>query len=347
MLRRLSLLALLFASLASTASTAPAFAAEGDVTWSVRTASNSYGAERANYSFAVNPGGQIHDGIVVTNKGTDALDLTVYAVDGETNASGQLGGQQKDAKQHGLGAWLHADQPTLTLAAGQSVEVPLTIDVPKNATPGEYVGVVFTERSQQGQSTISVDQRLGLKVSLRVGGAVTPKLAVEDVHLAYHGSANPFAKGDATLTYTVHNTGNAIMSARQTAEVAGPFGLARVKAPKLEDVPQLLPGESWKVRVELHGVAPLLLLHANVDVLPVRTDASGTVSGLAAIVEGDHALAVPWPLFVLLVLVAAFATGWVTLRRRTQVRRRAAEEERVKEAVAAALRDREEQTPAP
>ena len=35
---------------------------------------------------------------------------------------------------------------------------------------------------------------------------------------------NPFAKGDATVTYTIHNTGNAILTARQAVSVSGPFG---------------------------------------------------------------------------------------------------------------------------
>src|SRR5690242_15163501 len=76
----------------------PAFAEEGDVAWTVRTASNSYGADRSSFSYAVNPGGQVTDAMVVANRGKAPLDLAVYAGDGFTTGTGQLDLLTRDKK---------------------------------------------------------------------------------------------------------------------------------------------------------------------------------------------------------------------------------------------------------
>ena len=75
-----------------------------------------------------------------------------------------------------------------------------------------------------------MERRLGIRIRLRVGGALAPALTIDSLHVGYHGSWNPFSKGDATVTYTIHNTGNAIQSAQQAVSVAGPFGLLRTNS---------------------------------------------------------------------------------------------------------------------
>ena len=141
---------------------------------------------------------------------------------------------------------------------GKTAEVPFTVTVPDNATPGDYVGGILTSLTQSDEAEgINVDRRLGIRVKLRVGGELKPNLAIEDLHVDYAGSANPFGKGDATVTYTIHNTGNA-----DPVGAAGGVGLRPVRVaagPRPGDIaapPELLPGESWKVKVPVHGVAP-------------------------------------------------------------------------------------------
>ncbi|MFJ4435783.1 hypothetical protein [Streptomyces sp. NPDC088923] len=201
----LRLLPLLLAALLLTAAfaSAPARAADEDVTWTVRTAPNSYGEDRSSYSYGVNPGGHVEDAMVVANRGGKPLTLTVYAADGFTTETGSLDLLAAGRKSVCVGAWLRT---------------------------------------------------AAIKVKLRVTGALEPALAVEDAHVSYDGTAGPFARGDATLTYTIHNTGDAAVAARQTAGLTGPFGwfTAHVRDPK--DTPELLPGERWKVTVPVTGV---------------------------------------------------------------------------------------------
>ncbi|MGW2055159.1 WxL protein peptidoglycan domain-containing protein [Streptomyces sp. NPDC001840] len=341
---RTTALALLTAVAIAGLSAGPAAAADGDVTWTVRTAANSYGDDRSSYSYTVNPGGQLKDAMVVANHSKSPLELAVYAADGYTTDTGQLDLLTQDKKSVGIGAWVHAGRGSVVIAPGKSAEIPFTVGVPGNAPPGDYVGGILTSLKQADDAEgINVDRRLGIKVKLRVSGALKPNLAVEDLRVEYDGSANPFAKGDATVTYTIHNTGNAILSARQSASVSGPFGWLRTDAGTIAPPPELLPGESWKVKAPVHGVRPAVSLAATVTLTPLLTDASGTTTALKPVESTTHGWAVPWTLLALVVVLIAAAVGTFLLIRRNRARRKEQEEARVQQAVERALRDKESQ----
>ncbi|MFJ4922309.1 WxL protein peptidoglycan domain-containing protein [Streptomyces sp. NPDC088725] len=332
----------LFAALAVAGlSAGPAQAEDGDVAWTVRTAANSYGDDRSSFSHGVNPGGQIKDAMVVANRSKTPLELAVYAADGYTTDMGQLDLLTKDKKSVGVGAWLKAGKDHITIKPGKTVEVPFTVEVPDNATPGDYTGGILTSLKQADDAEgINVDRRLGIRVKLRVSGELKPALAIEKLHVGYDGSFNPFAKGDATVTYTIHNTGNAVLSARQAVSVSGPFGWLSAKAADIAAPPELLPGESWKVKVPVHGVAPGVSLKATATLTPLLTDASGSISSLKAVEATTHGWAVPWTLLVLIVVIVVL----IVLARRRHVRRKQREENRVQAAVEQALNDRTTQT---
>ena len=213
--------------------------ARAEAPWSLATADNSFGADRASFVYTLNPGGQLNDGVLVVNNGSAPLDLTLSAADGFTNRAGKLGLVAKDSK--GVGVWVRPDQDDVTVPPGQSVEVPLTLTLPKEAAPGDYAGGIVAADGRQ---------QVSLPIRLRVGGALKPGLAVEDVHVDFSGSANPVGDGSATVSYTVHNTGNAIVAAHQALSVSGPFGSFKVAGGKIPDTPALLPGDA------LEGLRP-------------------------------------------------------------------------------------------
>ncbi|MFC7649557.1 hypothetical protein ACFQX6_61145 [Streptosporangium lutulentum] len=209
----------------------------------------------------------------------------------------------------------------MTVQPGASVEVPFTVTLPDDAAPGEYMGGVVTSPAQAGEADgTDAEQRLGIRIRLRVGGELTPKLSVEDLRLRYSGTPNPFGKGDATVTYTIHNTGNAILTARQAVSLSGPFGSSDVRTGQIDDSPQLLPGDTWKVSVPVHGVAPVLRLTGTVALIPLLTDASGSVAPLAAAETTTGSWTIPWTLLLLLVVLCGLVVAGLVLRRR---RRRA------------------------
>jgi hypothetical protein len=265
-------------------------AADDGAPWTVKTAANSFGADRQDYGYTINPGGQVKDGIVVANHGTTPLHLALHA---------------RDNKPTGIGAWTHLNQDAVTLPPGKSVEVPFTITLPDDAAPGDYVGDIVTSLAQADE--------VGIPIRLRVGGALKPSLAVERLHVDY-------SNGDAAVTYTIHNTGNAILTARQAVSASGPFGRWAVNAGRIADSPALLPGERWKASAPLRGVTPALRLTATVTLVPLLTDAAGSTAPLAATKASEHAWTVPWSLLLAVVVVCGLVVAGVAFRPRRRVR---------------------------
>jgi hypothetical protein len=189
--------------------------------------------------------------------------------------------------------------------------VPFAITLPRDAAPGDHVGGIVT--AQAGR-------RAGIRIGLRVGGALKPSLAVENVHVDYSGTPNPIGTGDASVTYTIHNTGNAILTARQTVSVSGPFGRWAVGAGRIADSPPLLPGDTWKVSAPLHAVAPALRLTATVTLVPLLTDAAGSIAPLAATKASEHAWTVPWSLLSAIIVLFGLVVAGLAFRPRRRDR---------------------------
>ncbi|MBB2748405.1 UNVERIFIED_ORG: hypothetical protein FHR35_008298 [Microbispora rosea subsp. rosea] len=296
------------------AGTGPAAAADGEVSWTVATASGDFGSDRRNYSYTLDPGGRIEDGLVVANHGTTPLHLSVYAADAFTTGQGRLDLLGQDATSTGVGAWVHPDRPDVTVRPGESAEVPFTVALPDDAAPGEYMGGIVAAPAPTGAAD---GRRLGIRIRLRVGGELKPSLSVEDLRVRYSGTANPLGTGDATVTYTIRNGGNSVLTARQAVSLSGPFGHWGARAGHIDDSPRLLPGDTWKVSVPVHGVTPALRLTGTVTLVPLLTDAAGSVAPLAVVESTAHAWSLPWaPLLVLVVLCGLFVAALAARRRR-------------------------------
>lgn len=340
--------ALLVAAVAAVGgASAPASAADGDVTWGVRTAANDNGADRQNFAYRIAPGTQVSDALVVSNHAATPIDLDVYAADGFTTSSGQLDLVTPDTTSVAVGAWTAVQEGRVTIAPGASVEVPFTVKVPADATPGDYAGGLLTSLPHPAQEDgISVDRRLGIRMHVRVDGELAPAVAVEKMQVDYSGTVNPFGTGTATVSYTVRNTGNVRLAAGQSVTLAGPFGWFPVDTTEVAPVPELLPGESWTVRVPVDGVVPAFWLTAKAALSPTLPAVAGSTPGVDGVAAEAGALAVPWALLVLVLVVAAAIVAAVLVLRRRRSARAAREDARVAKAVEDALRDAElEPTP--
>ena len=252
--------------------------------WTAEPAANQFGSGRQEYRYTANPSGQVEDGIVVANHGTAPLQVRL-----------------RTAGPRGLGAWLHPSRGDVTVQPGESAEVPFALTLPDDAAPGDYLGGIIAS---------GADQRTELPVRLRVGGPLKPSLSAENVGVQY-------SDGDATVTYTVHNTGNTILTAKPAVSVSGPFGRWSAKASKLAATRPLLPGDSMKASAVVHDVTPALRLTATVTLVPLLTDAAGSTAPLAATKASGHGWAVPW---LLLVAIVALVVASLALRLRPRQR---------------------------
>lgn len=309
--RRLrTMVVVLLGAVMSCGSVAARPAAAAEAQWTVRTAANDFGTDRPDYGYTVSGGGRIEDGIEVVNQGTAPLHLALRPADAVLDAAGKVDMAGAAARAAGVGAWVHLQQQSVVVEPGSTLTVPFVITPPKGAGAGDHVGGIVTSAG---------GKRAGLQIRLRISGALKPGLAVGGVHVDYDGTANPVGGGSATVSYTVRNTGNTILSARQAVSVAGPLGVWKRAAARVGDTPALPPGATWQVSAPLRDVAPALRVRATVKVTPLLIDAAGSTAPLAVVQAGGGTWALPWTLLVALVLLVGLGVFGV---RRVRVPRR-------------------------
>ncbi|QHF23100.1 hypothetical protein GTU73_03160 [Rathayibacter sp. VKM Ac-2804] len=315
--------------------------ASSPVTWGVRPADTEQGSDRPNYAYALEPGGQLSDALIVSNYDDEDQTFRVYGSDGFLTEAGQLDLLPAAEPSTQLGSWISFEAPDVVVPAGESVQIPFQLEVPADAVPGDYAAGVVSSILVQGETGVSVDRRLGSRMYLRVGGDLAPRLSVDGLAVSYQGEWNPFAPGTTTIDYTVTNAGNTRLAPGAELAVSGLFGLGSVAATDPEPLPELLPGSSTSRSVTVAGVWPLFVATARIALTGsvVTADVAGqaadpaAVPEVAAVSSEASTAAVPWSALVLLALLIGLIVLAVVRRRR----RAAGEQRRIDAAVAAAV----------
>ncbi|MFF4446890.1 WxL protein peptidoglycan domain-containing protein [Streptomyces sp. NPDC001502] len=324
LLPQLALLALLLVLFAVPAAhAAPAPTEDRKSTFGVQPAGPKEPDARAHFSYGVTGGAGLRDQIAVWNYGDEPLTVAVYASDAVNTVDGGFdllpaGQAPKDA-----GSWIKLEKDTVTVPPKANVIVPFTLAVPRDATPGDHTAGIVATLAGGGQDAqgnkVRLDQRVGTRVYLRLAGELTPRLAVEDVKASYAGTFNPFGTGSATVTYTLRNTGNVRLGARQAVRINGMLG-GSVTAGGLKDLGDLLPGSSLTITAKADGVVPTLRSSAVVSVQAVATR-EGVDPKLPSLTRSVSLWTVPW---TLLALVLAITACGLRLWRRRRLARAAA-----------------------
>lgn len=307
---------------------------EGSVAWSVRPADTAQGRDRPNFAYEVAPGTSVSDALTVTNRSAEPIELDVYAADGFLTPDGSLDILASSEPSTELGSWISVASAPVALASGESTEVPFRLDVPADATPGDYAAGVVAAMLVTADSGTVTERRLGSRIHLRVQGELAPALTVSDVAVDYHGTINPAGAGSATVRYRLTNEGNTRLRPEVEVTAAGPFGWAAVRA--TDEAPELLPRSSIERSVTVEGVPPLIVLTAEARATStvVSPGVTPTIEVPEPIVSTGSAAtaAVPWSALVIVLALAALVFWRLRARRKA----RTAQQRAIDEAVAAA-----------
>jgi hypothetical protein len=278
---------------------------------------------RSSFNLLSSRGGVISDEVAVLNLSEVPLTLNLYAADALNGEDGSLGIQPAAAELTGSAAWVTLKTPTgkgyVVVPPRSRIYVPFTVRIPQDAEVGDHLAGIVASTVAAGQApgergtNVELEQRLALRLGVRVAGPLTPGLTVENVSASYIGVLNPFGSGSAEVTYTVRNTGNVRLAGTQKVDVTGAFGFAASSA-TLDDLPLLLPGGSATLTVPVEGVQPLGLMTAMVSVVPLA--AAGDANPAADVATGSAAFwAMPW-LLIAVALLVLLLLGWWWRRRR-------------------------------
>ncbi|MFF5085052.1 hypothetical protein ACFY36_49110 [Actinoplanes sp. NPDC000266] len=278
---------------------APAAAlASSDVTWSVVPATAAGPDGRRVVDLEIGAGEKATEHIAVTNHTAKPVAFLVDANDGYLTASGLFDMRAADVRPVDGGSWI-TTAGTVTVAGGATVVVPVTVQAPAHATPGDHpAGVTASLTTGAGQ--VRVQNRVGVRFNIRVTGALVEKLAVTGATATYRPNWNPFRPGAVDVSYTVANQGNVRASAgfpiRAGGRTAAQPGTARAR--------EVLPGGSRDFTTSL-SVWPLGRITTEVGGTTVTT----------------WALPLPQGLLVLALLLGAYALRAARRRRQAHLQR--------------------------
>lgn len=295
-------------------------------TFGIGPANAAETAGRGYFVYQTGAGGSYNDRVRIVNYGRTPLPLSVYAAD-ITNAADGAVAVGQPAVSHDAGSWLRLAAPSVHVvlpaasARGPGTRtLPFSLAVPSSALPGDHAAALVAVLSTLGRNpageNVRLNQRVAARVYIRVAGPLTPQLSVQHLSADYSGTSNPFGRGEATVHYTVANTGNIRLGATQSVSVSGSFGTG---TPTVTPAPVklLLPGGSYQVTVHIRGVFPTITQEVHVALTPMQS-ADETPIGLDRIRVSSSFLAVPWTLLALIALGLLLIIGglWMIVRRR-------------------------------
>ncbi|MFC5821804.1 COG1470 family protein [Nonomuraea harbinensis] len=290
-----------------------------DTTWSVVPASADGPDGRSVIDLELAGGRQVVEHVAVINRSTEPVDFAIDANDGYLTSKGYFDMRPSDAEPTDGGAWITVPE-RVTIAAGATSVVPVTVSIPRNATPGDHpAGVTASLETVSGQ--VRVQNRVGVRLNIRVTGDYVAKVAVTGVRAEYAGSWNPFAAGSVEVTYTVANEGNVRLVTDNhvlTSTLAGESGWNDPSAARARE---LMPGGSRTFVARVPGAWPLGPIGATVMAVP--SPAGEPLPGVAAqrAAVGTTVWALPWPQLgsLALLVLAFFAIRLNAARRRRRI----------------------------
>jgi hypothetical protein len=291
-------LSLLLALLLAPPAAVPARAADNG-SWSVHPAASAVAA-RPYFYLSADPGQTLRDKAVVTNRTGRPLTFRLYAADAYNTArDGGFAVRAVGERMRGVGAWARPAKSRITVDGHRSVTVPFTLRVPEGAEPGDHPGaiVALDERVDRGDGSMALGVRraVGARVYLKVGGPALPAVAVEDVRISHHQPLVPgLGDSTATITYTLHNTGNVTLGPRVELRARGLFGRTLLERHPARIPAELLPGQRVRLSERWRGAPQFDRGDITVTARAEGTRESG----------GASFLALPW-----LVVALAFAAG--------------------------------------
>ncbi|MFG6504052.1 hypothetical protein [Microbacterium sp. P05] len=327
---------------AATALEAPSAAPDADAgtTWAIAPSSAEGPDGRVSFRHTIDPAASVDEFVAVTNFGTAPAPFAVYASDGVVTEAGNFDLLPSEAEPVDSGTWVSIGAVAgstprdgggivIEVPAASTTVVPIRVDVPTEATPGDHPAGVVAELVAADDSSVEVTSRVGVRLHLRVAGDVVASVVPGSVEASYSPSWNPFAPGTLTIDYVVSNSGNVRLGSTVTTQAAGLLGVGGESVSG--EVREILPRQQAASSVAV-DVWPLFFTWGDVTAVPVIVGEDAVEAELVTVTTPFTAWTIPWSQLVLLALLAVAVVVALRARRKAEAR----VQSRIDAAVAAA-----------
>jgi len=244
----------------------------------------------------VAPGTVVQRRIQVSNSTASGMDVAIYPA-AATIAKGTFVGAAGHTKNE-LSTWTSVRPEEPRIRAGGRLTAVVTIDVPRDAAPGERYGVVWAETrsTPAGGDGITQVNRVGIRLYLSVGpgGPPAADFTIGSV------TAERTRDGHPVVLASVHNTGGRALDMNGTLRLGdGPGGLTAGPYPADLGV-SLAIGDTETVRIVLDKRLPAGPWHAQINLRSglLSRNAAATITFPAAKASSSS-----WPRLVIIGLL--------------------------------------------
>lgn len=289
-------------------------AQEGGEGWGIAPSGAGNGGERDFFVYQLKPGQGFQDVVGISNLTDEPLTFTIIARDAfNTPGDGGFALQDTDATPEDAGGWIELAADEYTVEPQSRADIPFNIVVPPNASPGDHAaGIIATLRPDESADgndlDIRIERRIAARVYVRVAGPLTPGLAIERLDIDHDpASWSIFSGRSATISYTVRNVGNVRTAPTARLSLVGPLGGSIETFPP-RVLPELLPGSTAQVTVQVDDVRPLFRITAELEVEAVGEAAASSK-------RSTSMWAIPWLPIALFAVAAAGYWRWRRRRR--------------------------------
>lgn len=159
----------------------------------------------ARIELSGDPGSPVTGKMLVTNE--QDRDQTFYTSVENFEAQGETGTPNFTPSKEGLASWVSVESQ-ITIKKGERVEIPFTINVPKDADAGGHFAAIFlsTSPTTAKAGEVAVGAKVGSLILLRVSGDIKEGAQVLSFGLKDGGSFVSSLPVD--FTYRFSNSGN-------------------------------------------------------------------------------------------------------------------------------------------
>jgi hypothetical protein len=276
---------------------------------------------RPYFAWGATPGGRLGDYVAIVNFGAQPVTLQVFATNAVNLAHGGTGFLSQGKAVGGPASWITLLFPggssTLRMPPRSQVIVPIAVQIPPNAPPGDHVGAIIASLTStavsKNHAKVHLVQQVAARTVIRISGPLHPQLTVSGLSVDYNDPLNPASSSAATLRFTVRNTGNVLLGGKESVTVHGLFGESKTATGP--QIPIMLPGGSTTEAVTVNGVYPELLMHGDVTIRPLIVTGQDD-PGLRTYFGSVTFWAIPWILLAIVIVIVLLIGAYIWRRRR-------------------------------